>query len=300
MFGKKKSKKQIIPVVDLKGVIQAGGRSSSPLGSSRNLNIDGVRDILTEAFNIAGAVAVALDVNSPGGSPAQSELIAQHIRDLAEEKHIPVYAFAQDVAASGGYWLACAADEIFAAKTSTVGSLGVVADGMGYPELAKKLGIENRTYTAGESKRRMSPLEKVKPEDEEWVKDRLTKMHGLFKEWVLERRGDKLTVPEGQDRKKYLDDNVFTGDTWFGQEAVDMGLVDGIGYLEPVLNKKYGDATCFVTLRPKRAGILSMLRSFNRSTFNIDASADKIGAEAVQAAADVMRAEITWSPYDLR
>ena len=147
--GTKKEKGAIVPVVDLKGVIMAGGRGGLLGGGSKPINIDGMRDTLTKAFNTAGAVAVALDINSPGGSPTQSELVGSLIRELAEEKNIPVYAFAQDVAASGGYWLACAADEIFAAKTSTIGSIGVVTGGMGYHELAQRLGIEDRTFMAG-------------------------------------------------------------------------------------------------------------------------------------------------------
>ena len=289
-----KEVQKVIPVVDLKGVIKSGGGGGLMGGGGKSINIDAMRDTLKKAFNTAGAVAVALDINSPGGSPAQSELVANLIRKLAEEKHIPVYAFAQDVAASGGYWLACAADEIYSAKTSTLGSIGVVTEGYGYEKLFKKLGLEIRQFTAGKSKRRMNPAEPVKPEDKEWIQERLGKIHRLFKDWILERRGDRFVIPAGQDKENYLDENIFTGDTWNGVESVGLGLIDGIGDIETVLKEKFGEAVKIRYPETRSPKLLSLLSPF-RSAVSGNAQADMVEA-AVEAIAD----EITWSPYRMR
>ncbi len=197
----------VVPVIKLHGVIaagQSGGGLMGPVAS--RLSIDGLRDQIDQAFNTANAVAVALDVNSPGGSPVQSELIADYIQWKAEETGLPVYSFVQDAAASGGYWLACAADEIYTARASMVGSIGVITSSIGYAELAETLGIESRTYTAGESKSRLDPLEPEKPEDVEWITARLEATHGVFKAAVTQCR-------EGQfDENLDLDAKVFNGD----------------------------------------------------------------------------------------
>jgi len=293
----RKKNQPVVPVVSLKGIIQSGGRSMLSGGSS--LNIDSVKGALTKAFNMAGAVAVALDINSPGGSPTQSELIAQEIRRLSKEKNIPVIAFTQDLAASGGYWIACAADEIYAAKNSMIGSIGVVSSNYGATELFKKLGVEERIYTAGESKRRITMGKPVKPEDEQWLKGMLEGVHKLFKDWVLERRGDKLVIPAGQDKNTYLDKKVFTGDIWIGAEAVKVGLIDGVGYLESTLREKFGDAVKIVPVSEQRRG--SLLRMFlGASGGSVEETAKVSAAAAVEAAADIMRQEAIWGPYNLR
>lgn len=297
-FNRSKEAKAVVPVVSLKGVIQAGGRSV--FGGAKPLNIETVKGNLTKAFNTAGAVAVALDINSPGGSPTQSELIGKYIRRLAEEKNIPVYAFAQDVAASGGYWIACAADEIFAAETSTLGSIGVVTGGYGFKDLAKKLGVEDRTFTAGKAKRRMSPLRDVSPEDKEWLEERLGKMHELFKNWIMSRRGDKVVVPEGQDKDQYLDNEIFTGDIWYGQEAVDLGLIDGVGYMDEVLREKHGDDIKISPIVEKRKGLLSMLAPFGGASAGVSMSAEEMGAAAIRTAHEIATQEVAWSPYDMK
>lgn len=295
MFSNKKSQYHVVPVVSLKGVISPDGRGG--LGGPQPLNIDNLSGALTKAFNVAGASAVVLDINSPGGSPTQSELIAQRIRELAEDRHIPVYAFAQDVAASGGYWLACAADEIYAARTSTIGSIGVVSGGFGFSDLADKLGIEDRTHTAGNAKRRLSPFKEMSEEDQNWMKERLEKMHELFKDWVKERRGSKLVVPEGVQKDSYLNSNIFTGDTWFGQEAVENGLIDGIGYMKPVLGAKLGDNVRLRYIHTKKPGLFSLMGAFASKDEQMSTGAN---AELVHAAADVMRREMVWAPHEYR
>ena len=297
LMGKKKETKPIIPVVELKGVIAPGERKG--LGGSHTINIDQLKGVLTKAFNTSGAVAVALDINSPGGSPTQSELVGNKIRELAEEKNIPVYAFAQDVAASGGYWIACAADEIFAAKTSTIGSIGVVNSSMGYAELAKKLGIEDRTATAGHAKRRMSPLRKVTEEDQKWLQSRLDKMHVLFKDYISERRGEKLVIPDGMDKDTYLDQQIFTGETWFGQEAVDLGLIDGVGYIDDVLKSKFGSDVKISPVKPSMPGIFSLFSMKAREEV-AEVHQKDISAGMVADAFEVLENEAHWGHFDMR
>ncbi len=299
LFRSKAPAGKVVPVVSLKGIIMSGGRSPFS-GGGPTLNIDHIKGELTRAFNTAGAVAVALDINSPGGSPTQSELIGEMVRRLSEEKKIPVIAFTQDLAASGGYWLACAADEIYAAKTSTIGSIGVVSSSYGAPDLFKKLGVEERTFTAGKSKRRMLMSEPVKEEDREWMRGKLEEIHAMFKDWVKERRGNRLVVPAGQDRTQYLDDNVFTGDVWSGVKAKKMGLVDGIGYLEPKMREKFGADVKFDYLAPPRKGMFDLVKQFMGVSTPIQSMPQMTAAAAVAAATEVLRAEAAWGPYDMR
>lgn len=216
---------KVIPIIDLKGSI-----STSPGG----LSYDNMAQIIETAFNTPNAVAVALDINSPGGSPAQSELIANLIRRKADETGLKVYAFTQDVAASGGYWLACAADEIYAAKTSVVGSIGVVSSSPDYSEWGKKNGIGERTHTAGKSKRGAGPFDKESQADIDRIEQSLSELHEIFKDWVLERRSHKL------DPSLNLDEDVFDGSVWHAKEAVRIGVIDGIGELVPFLQAKFG------------------------------------------------------------
>ena len=290
MFWKRKASK-VVPVINLKGVIQAGGRS--PFQDQANLNIDNCRASIKAAFNTAGAVAVALDINCPGGSPTQSELIGNLIRELAEKKNIPVYAFAQDVAASGGYWLACAADKIFAANTSMVGSIGVVTQGYGVQDLAAKAGVEERTFTAGEAKRRMSAFEKPSDEDKAWLQSRLDTMHEIFIDWVKERRHGKLTKSEKASE-------LFTGDTWFGKEAKELGLIDGIGELESTMKAELGDDIKIKRPRTKRRGLLSSLMSFQRASAQQGNALENVSSAAVHSAHDVIKSEAIWAPYDMK
>jgi signal peptide peptidase SppA len=216
----------VVPVVRLSGVITTGG-----LLGSRGLSIESVAPLLARAFAQRGARAVALVINSPGGSPVQSALIAKRIRLLAAEKKLPVIAFVEDVAASGGYWLACAADEIIADGASIIGSIGVVSAGFGFQDLIAKLGIERRVHTSGENKSMLDPFRDEKPEDVERLKRLQAEIHDGFKDWVRERRGTKL---------KGGDSLLFTGEFWTATRGLELGLVDSLGELRAVLQARYG------------------------------------------------------------
>ena len=216
----------VVPVVRLSGVIATGG-----LLGSRGLSIESVAPLLARAFAQRGAKAVALVINSPGGSPVQSALIAKRIRLLAAEKKLPVIAFVEDVAASGGYWLACAADEIIADGASIVGSIGVVSAGFGFQDLIAKLGIERRVHTSGENKSMLDPFRDEKPEDVDRLKRLQAEIHDGFKDWVRERRGTKL---------KGGDSLLFTGEFWTATRGLELGLVDSLGELRTVLQARYG------------------------------------------------------------
>ncbi len=221
-------------------------RLQGAIGTGRNSLTDAALAPLVEkAFAKGKPKAVALQINSPGGSPTQSALIAARIRRLAAEKDVPVFAFVEDVAASGGYWLATAADEIFADDNSVLGSIGVISGGFGFHELIKAHGIERRVHTAGESKSMMDPFRPEKKEDVERLEKVLEQIHANFIAQVKGRRGDKL---KGEA--------LFTGEIWIGQAAVENGLIDGIGHMVPVLKARYGEKVQFKTYGPKK-GLLS-------------------------------------------
>ena len=237
MIGDRGDRTDVVAVVKLHGVITP---SPSPLARGA-INLASVESALTRAFDHDRLKAVALLINSPGGAPTQSGLVAERIRQLADKKKVPVLAFAEDVAASGGYWLACAADEIFAHRTSMVGSIGVISGGFGFTGLLERFGIERRLHTAGANKSRLDPFSPEKPEDVEWLKKMHSQLHELFVEWVKERRGDRLATTE----------ELFTGDVWLGNKAVELGLIDGLGSLRDVISERYPDAEISVA-EPKK------------------------------------------------
>jgi len=215
-----------VAVVRLVGVI-------GPLVPWRSgLSLGGLAGVLERAFQMKPLAAVALMVNSPGGSASQSALIAGRIRQLATEKGVPVLAFVEDVAASGGYWIASAADEIFAVETSIVGSIGVIAAGFGFHELIKRLGIQRRLYTAGERKAMLDPFLVEDPGDIERLKSLQHEVHEVFKAAVRSRRASKLKAPE---------ETLFSGEFWTGRRALELGLVDGIGDLRGTLRERFGE-----------------------------------------------------------
>ena len=216
----------VVPVVRLSGVIGMG----TPLRPG--LMLSTTARSLERAFSTRNARAVALIINSPGGSPSQSHLILRRIRQLAAEKKIPVLAFIEDVGASGGYMLACAADEIICDQYSIVGSIGVVGGSFGFPKLMEKLGIERRIYTAGDRKVMLDPFEPEKPEDVKRIKAIQKEIHGHFIALVKERRGAKLNG---------LDKTLFSGEFWTAQTAIELGLADSIGDLRSTLRARYGD-----------------------------------------------------------
>jgi signal peptide peptidase SppA len=220
--------KPVVSLVRLHGVITA---AAGPLPRSV-INAAAVEKTLERAFAPEGLAAVALLVNSPGGSPTQSALVADRIRQLADEAQVPVLAFCEDVAASGGYWLACAADEIYAHATSLVGSIGVISQGFGLDGLIERFGVQRRLYTAGTSKSRLDPFLPEKPEDVEWLRGLQDELHGLFRGWVAERRGDRL---KGGDE-------LFTGEVWTGARALELGLVDGLGTPRTIIDKRFPEA----------------------------------------------------------
>jgi serine protease SohB len=216
----------VVPVVRLSGVIGF----STPLRPG--VTVAGMARPLERAFNMRNARAVALVVNSPGGSPVQSHLIYRRIRQLAEEKKRPVIAFVEDVGASGGYMVACAADEIICDVSSIVGSIGVVGGSFGFPKLMERLGIERRLYTAGEHKATLDPFLPENPDDVERLKALQKEIHQGFIDLVKQSRGVRLKGPEK---------TLFSGEYWSGTKAIELGLADGIGDLRSTLRARFGD-----------------------------------------------------------
>lgn len=231
-----------VAVIPLSGVIGAKGKLRGD-----GLTADGVSDMIEKAFKTPRLKAVALAIDSPGGSPVQSALIARRIREEAAKKNVPVYAFIEDLGASGGYWLACAGDEIYAMEASIVGSIGVVAAGFGFTEFINKHGIERRVYTQGKNKAMLDPFLPEKPEDVKQLKDAQKEVHDHFIAWVKERRGDKLTAKDSE---------LFTGAIWSGISAKKHGLVDELGDMRTVCREKFGEKVQFKSFKESK-GFLS-------------------------------------------
>jgi len=216
----------VVPVLRLSGAIGM----VTPLRPGLSLSTSA--SAIEKAFSMRGAKAVAIQINSPGGSPVQSMLIYKRIRALAEEKGLKVYVFAEDVAASGGYLLALAGDEIYADPSSIIGSIGVITAGFGLDKLIEKIGVERRVYTAGESKDKLDPFLPEKPEDVERIKSLQRDVHATFIDLVKERRGARIAN---------ADDNLFTGDYWSGKRALELGLIDGLGDLRTKMRGVFGE-----------------------------------------------------------
>lgn len=229
----------VVPIVRLFGPIDAARRFN------KGLSATSVEPLLVRAFDTPGAKAVALSINSPGGAVVQSARIAARIRALAQEKDIPVLAFAEDVAASGGYMIALAGDEIFVHEASLVGSIGVVAGGFGLDRLLERFGVDRRLYTAGERKGSLDPFQPEKAEEVERFGEQLEKVHDYFKDFVRDRRGKRLK-PGGSRHK------AFSGDVFLGQEALDLGLVDGFGDVRTVLKARFGERVRMPIIQPKQ------------------------------------------------
>ena len=227
LSGKKRA--PIVAVLRLQGTIGA----VTPLRPG--LTLQTVDPILEKAFAVKKAKAVALLINSPGGSPVQSSLIGARIRRLADEKNVPVYAFVEDVAASGGYWLAASADEIWADESSILGSIGVISAGFGAHVFLARQGVERRVYTAGRSKSMLDPFRPENAEDVKRLKQLLGDIHDNFIAHVKDRRGDKLDTSE----------DLYTGEIWLGRRAVSLGLIDGIGHLRPKMQARFGPKVRF-------------------------------------------------------
>lgn len=225
----------VIPVVRLQGVIAADQRAG-------RLNIATLAPVLKRAFEMHGP-AVALIVNSPGGSPVQSRLIAKRIRDLADEHEKQVLVFVEDAAASGGYFIASAGDEIIADPSSIVGSIGVIYAGFGFPEALAKLGIDRRVHTSGRNKSTMDPFLPEKPEDVARILQMESEIHQVFIDYVKSRRAGKF---------KLADDELFTGEFWSGVRGLELGLVDALGDLHETLRTRFGEDVRTRVIEPRR------------------------------------------------
>jgi signal peptide peptidase SppA len=233
----------VVPVVRLSGLIG----SVTPLRPG--MSLAGVAKTLERAFAMKNAKAIALVINSPGGSPVQSRQIYLRIKQLAAEKKLPVLVFVEDVAASGGYMIACAGDEIFCDPSSIMGSIGVVGGSFGFQDLIKKVGVERRLYTAGEHKAMLDPFLPENPQDVARVKALQREIHAIFIALVKQSRGTRL---------KGADDVLFTGEYWAGETSVALGLADAIGDLRSTLRARYGEKVLTPVVAPA-TGLLSGL-----------------------------------------
>ena len=204
-------KSQNVSSISLSGIIAPN------MGRRKGLNLYELDKVIEQAFSVKNLKAVVLQINSPGGSPVQSEMISKRIRDLSEDKNIPVLAFVEDVAASGGYWLACAADEIFASRASIIGSIGVVSSGFGFDKVIKKIGVDRRLYTSGENKAILDPFLPENKDDIKRLKDIQKELHNQFISFVKLRRGSKIA--NGNK-------DLFTGAFWSGEKSLEIGLID--------------------------------------------------------------------------
>lgn len=276
-FLPKRFRKQrtIVPVVRLTGMIAA---ESGGIGR-KALSMATVEPLLDKAFEIKDAPVVAIEVNSPGGSPVQSRLIFRRIRELAEKHDRKVLVFCEDVAASGGYMIACAGDEIVADPSSIVGSIGVVSGGFGFVDLIRRIGVERRLYTAGRNKATLDPFSPEKPEDVEHLKSLQLDVHETFIELVRERRACRLKEDEP---------DLFSGQFWSARRGMELGLVDRLGTLHEVLSERFGPDVELERIRPRR-GLLG-----GRIGFGADAA----GA-AAERLAGVAEERALWARYGL-
>ena len=238
-------KKKIIPVVYMSGIIGNIG------GLRKGITLTSIEGLLEKAFKIKKSAAVAIIINSPGGSPVQSSLIYKRIKKLSKKNKTKVIFFVEDVAASGGYYIACAGDEIYVDENSIVGSIGVIYTSFGFDKLIKKYGIERRIFTTGKYKSILDSFQKQKLSDVKKLKSIQTEIFKNFKDVVLKSRIKKINK---QNK------NIFSGSFWAGKEAIKLGLVDGIGDLKTIMEKKFGEKLRYVPIKPKKSflkGILS-------------------------------------------
>jgi signal peptide peptidase SppA len=273
-----RSKNVEIPVVRLSGTIATGG------GLRPQLSLASAAPLLEKAFADKSAPCVAISVNSPGGSPVQSRLIFRRIRDLADENKKPVFMFLEDVAASGGYMIAIAGDEIIADPSTIVGSIGVVAATFGFPELLKKIGVERRVYTAGTNKSTLDPFKPEKKEDVSHLKALQLEVHQTFIDLVKERRGAKLAN----------DPDLFTGLFWTGIKGKDLGLVDHLGDMRSFLKAKYGEKTKLKLIAQSR-GLFGLRQGGTPGV----TSAERAAIAATDNLAGILEERALWSRYGL-
>ena len=241
-------KKKIIAHIKLNGVIGNVGKFK------QGIDFSGQEEIIEKAFSIKKAKAVAITINSPGGSPVQSHLIYKFIRAQAKKNNKKVIVFAEDVAASGGYLIACAGDEIYANSSSIVGSIGVIYSSFGFTELIKKIGVERRVHTAGKNKSSLDPFQEEKTEDIDRLKNIQLDLHKDFIKVVEESRGAKL---------KKDDIELFSGEFWSGSKAKELGLIDGLGNANEILKEKFGDDVVIKKFEKSKGWLSKKLSSSN-------------------------------------
>ena len=270
----------IVPVVRLTGVIGF----STPLRPG--LSLAGVARTLDRAFAVRRAAAVALSINSPGGSPVQSHLIFRRIRELADEHKRPVIAFIEDAGASGGYMIACAGDEVIADPYSIVGSIGVVGGSFGFDKLIAKIGVERRLYTSGEHKAMLDPFLPENPDDVERLKKLQRHIHEDFIALVKSRRGAKLQGPEN---------DLFSGEYWTGKKAMELGLVDAIGDLRGTLRERFGDEVVTPLITAERGFLGRRILGVAGS----DAMQAAVGLGLAEDLISALEARAIWARYGL-
>jgi len=273
-----------IPVVRMQGAIMAG---SSPL--RQNLSLASVAGPLQKAFSMKKAPIVAISINSPGGSPVQSRLIYSRIRELAEEKQKRVVVFVEDVAASGGYMIALAGDEIVADETSILGSIGVVAASFGFVEAIGKLGIERRVYTAGKNKVSLDPFQPEKKSDIAHIRALQEDIHEIFIDMVKDRRGSKLSD----------DPDIFTGMYWTGRPAKEKGLVDTFGHMSAVLKERYGKKTKLVLMQGRKSFFGRPIPSINSGSADLSNVGTSIASALPGSILDEASERALWARYGL-
>ena len=240
-------KKKIVPHVRLTGIIGSGGKFK------QGMELANQKDILNKAFSVKKITHVAISINSPGGSPVQSHLIYSYIRQLAKKNKVKVMVFAEDVAASGGYFIACAGDEIYANSSSIIGSIGVISASFGFKDLIQKIGVERRVYTAGKNKSTLDPFKEEKEDDIKRLKTIQLELHEDFIKIVKDSRGPKLKDPEKN--------NIFTGEFWTGKTSLKLGLIDGLGNADQVLKDKFGEKVIIKSFEKPKGFIARKLSS---------------------------------------
>ena len=264
-------KKTIVPHVRLSGVIGSVGRFR------QGIDFSGQQEIIKKAFSFKKAKSIAISINSPGGSPVQSHLIHDYIKQLAKKNKKKVLVFAEDVAASGGYLIACAGDEIYANSSSIVGSIGVISASFGFQDAIKKIGVERRVYTAGKNKSTLDPFKEEKQEDINRLKKIQLELHSDFINVVKSSRGSKLLDTEKN--------NTFTGEFWSGSTSLKLGLIDGIGNADQILKEKFGEDVVIKKLEKPKSFIAKKLSA------SIDNQIDSV--------ANVLEERALWQKFGL-
>ena len=270
------TKKPIVALIKLSGIIA----SESRLGSKGSLNLNDLSDSLTKAFSFKNVKAVALLINSPGGSPVQSALISNRILELSKEKEVPVYCFVEDLAASGGYWLSCAGDKIYAMESSIIGSIGVISAGFGAVEAIKKLGIERRVYSQGKNKGLLDPFLPEKKDDIDQILSIQKDLHKQFIDWIKIRRGKRL---------KGKDEELFNAGIWSGKTSKELGLIDGIGDYYTVMKNVFGKDIKFKDFSKKTSW-------FKQKFFS--QSKHEVNSGLVNDVLNNLEQRLIWSKYD--